>query len=81
MIEYQIEKGIPVQPKTFKRNVMPFKYPFNYMEVGDSFLISDYKSNKNGYAFSYVSMPNQRLKPKKFTQRLTIDGVRIWRIK
>ena len=44
---YQIEKNIPISKiKHTKRR----KYPFDEMEIGDSFIIKNYRKTKLGYA-------------------------------
>ena len=73
MSEITIEKGIPVAPLTGagRKN----KYPFDAMEVGDSFFIKD-RTVKN---FSrYCGVHGKRL-ARKFVSRTVDGGVRVWR--
>lgn len=70
----QIDKGIPIPDKIAKRNR---KYPFDYMEVGDSFLtglkvVSEIASSKT------LAEKRTGFKFEPFV----IDGfVRVWRVK
>lgn len=68
----KIEKGIPV-PKV--GDAMR-KFPFDQMEVGDSFLINGAEPGKvSGAAYHYG-----RTHQKKFSIQKTEDGHRCWRI-
>jgi hypothetical protein len=84
----QVDKGHKI-PAPRSKNA---KYPFDTMEVGDSFLIEcdegdDGSENKEGKtmrrsrAYGATTWANGRYKPKKFTARSMRDegGVRIWR--
>ena len=82
MSQFVIEKGIPI-PKQIYSRIMPRKYPFDEMEIGDSFLIPlDPMKRKGGRA---GMTPNISAAAKrtgfKFTIRTTPDrnSVRIWR--
>lgn len=80
MSKIQIQKNIPIPSKTTNR-----VYPFNEMEIGDSFL-SEYKAEENKYAKSqkvYLAIWRfcQNNKDKKFTTKSTDYGIRVWRIK
>lgn len=70
MDEIKIEKDIPV-PMIWGR-----KYPFNQMEIGDSFFIEI----KTPHSFSQSTKP-LRDKGWGFTTRKENGGVRIWRYK
>lgn len=63
----EIEKGIPVPEKVRTRSG---KYPWDSMEVGDSFKL-DGRTKK-------VIVP-ARLKPKIFRQAAVEGGWRVWR--
>ena len=63
----EIEKGIPMPDKVRTRNG---KYPWDSMEVGDSFKL-DGRTKK-------VIIP-ARLKPKIFRQSAVEGGWRVWR--
>ena len=78
-MKYEIDKGVPMPDR-------PTRYPFAGMDVGDSFLIevrggrrqealvrrrvsaaaSDYRRRHGASA--------------KFDSRVTLDGVRVWRV-
>ncbi len=63
----EIEKGIPMPGKVRTRNG---KYPWDTMEVGDSFMLAD-RAKK-------ILIP-ARLKPKIFRQAAVEGGIRVWR--
>ncbi|MFA4836354.1 MAG: hypothetical protein WC749_09830 [Dehalococcoidia bacterium] len=65
---YNIEKDVPI-PRPCGRTK---KYPYEEMEVGDSFFVPE----KLG-SIAHVS---KRLYPKKFSMRFVDGGTRIWRI-
>lgn len=57
---------------------MPGRYPFNEMEIGDSFLISpDIKT----ISVQVAALRFKRKTGKQFAFRKMPDGVRCWRIK
>ncbi len=72
MKSVKIEKDIPV-PR------MRSKYPYATMEVGDSFLVPNPYFGKTGHVRSYLPRKDQKFVG-KFTQRLTPEGLRVWRI-
>lgn len=70
---FKIEKGIPLKQRR--------SYPFEEMEVGDSFFVGFEEGNPNNVraavyssASSYGSRHNKR-----FATRIQGDGVRVWR--
>ena len=67
----KIEKNIPVPP--FKKSL---KYPFEEMEVGGSFVVTDIK--KNNLAITAKKFGTRT--GKKFLVREAEGGVRCWRI-
>lgn len=69
-VTLEIDKGVPLPKKT--RGAVKFHYPFDSMEVGDSFLVP------LGVEHFRSSMRYRH--PKKFTMRQTPLGIRIWRI-
>lgn len=73
MSEFNIEKGIPVAPLTGagRKN----KYPFDAMEVGDSFFVKDGK----GKSLSRLSYMHGKRLSYKFACRTVEGGVRVWR--
>lgn len=73
--EFKIEKGVPII--TGRRANTGGKYPFEKLEIGDSFLVPNKTTNTFGSFLSYWS---RRLK-RKFISRKVEGGVRVWRIK
>ncbi len=54
------------------------KYPFKYMEIGDSFIIGEYKIKNSNAARSWAAYRGNNW---KFAQRKTKDNkIRIWRV-
>jgi len=68
--DFEIEKGIPLPARPNK------VYPFDQMEVGDSFLIPDHKYRAVQAAASRAG----KCSGKRFTVRNTKEGYRCWRI-
>ena len=82
---YKIEKNISI-PKSIHGGGAPNKYPFENMEIGDSFLIPCLKKDKQRIQ-SAVSASMKRVPRMKFTTKyvvtgtdVIITGVRVWRI-
>lgn len=73
MSEFTIEKGIPV-PKQIGAG-RKTKYPFDLMEVGDSFLVTDLKVKTISRSCGTYGKRLER----KFTSRTVDGGVRVWR--
>lgn len=67
----QIDKNIPVQKSKWQES----KYPFNELEIGDSFLTT---SARISALATYYNSKNPK---KKFITRRVEDGFRVWRIK
>ncbi len=68
-----IEKNVPIPPRRFG---LASCYPFEKMNIGDSFLLKENMAGNNsipGYA-------NRQFKPKRFVGRKEGKGRRIWRI-
>lgn len=67
-----IEKGIPLPSRQVAR-----KYPFDEMEVGDSFFVTD-------VSVVLLHAHARRHSPRRFTCRTVVEGdikgVRVWRI-
>ena len=74
MNEFHIEKGIPVPKMTGagRKN----KYPFDAMEVGDSFFIKDGKVKTLSRSCGTYGKRLER----KFTSRTVDGGARVWRV-
>lgn len=80
MAKIEIQKNVPIPDKIRNR-----VYPFNEMEVGDSFLCP-YIVGKEKYAqgqkvLTAIWRYCRNNKDKKFTSNSTDVGVRVWRIK
>jgi hypothetical protein len=80
---YKIEKGIePVNPNGGKLG-KPRIYPFDKMEIGDSFFVESNNVNQTrnslgACCYNYVKRNDPE---KKFMVRKVEGGVRVWRIK
>lgn len=66
-----IEKNIPI-PKGAKGT--PWKYPYDTMEVGDSFAVEAENPH------SHAAQANRRYAPKRFKAVKRKDSRRIWRV-
>ena len=73
MSEFTIEKGIPVpkQVGAGRKN----KYPFDAMEVGDSFFVKDGTVKTLSRSCGIYGKRLER----KFASRTVDGGVRVWR--
>ena len=71
MSDIQIEKGVPV-PKART----PMKYPFEKMEVGDSFFVPKSQGNVSSAAVYW----QKRHKGRRFVTRAENGGARCWRV-
>lgn len=63
-----IEKNVPLPTASYK-------YPFDSMELGDSFHVKTNKISASVYVY------NKANKDKKFVSRKDGDGYRVWRTK
>ena len=72
--QVKIEKHIPIPPRV-RGSGRIAKYPWEIMAVGDSFLMET-PSGRTG-----CSLNRKRCPDRKFTQRKTKEGTRVWRIK
>lgn len=73
MSEFTIDKGIPVpkQVGTGRKN----KYPFDALEVGDSFFVKDL----NVKTISRTCGHHGKRLSRRFISRTVDGGVRVWR--
>jgi hypothetical protein len=71
---YKIEKNIPIG---YANKPM---YPFDKMEVGDSFFVKGDKKKANSVGVA-VSGYKKRTPGVYFTCRVSNEGIRVWRIK
>lgn len=72
MSEFIVDKGVAVAAPARK----PYKYPFNEMDIGDSFL-ARFALEKALRTSASLYGTRHGL---KFSVRLMEDGVRVWRI-
>jgi len=70
---FEIEKGVPLPERRQSGSV----YPFRFMEVGDSFVVSeeDRLKNARAAAYSYGKRSGHR-----FACRRVGNGWRFWRV-
>ena len=74
---YEIDKGIKIPD--LKKTGPECAYPWDKMEIGDSFFIREGEINN---PYGIISAPNKQYRfKKKFTCRKIEDGHRIWRIR
>lgn len=76
--EYTIESNIPLPKRCCPNGGRKLIYPFDKMNIGDSFFISD-KSKMRVVAQSACSY-QRRHKGYKFVTRAENNGLRIWRV-
>ena len=81
---YKIEKNIPI-PSIPKKNLL--KYPFNEMEIGDSFFVpwsEEEKKSKLRMQRKRTSIlgsaRNLKSNKIKIKTRKSEDGIRIWKV-
>jgi len=68
----KIHKGIPIPPG----KIGATKYPFNELEIGDSFVVPESHA-----AAQMAGFGNRQYKPKRFTSRkIGPTERRIWRV-
>ena len=78
MPEFTIEKNVPLVEVV--RRAGGFKYPFDEMEIGDSFVVGDTVKQASA-ARTYASQRRKRGKSEAwFTVRKAPDGYRCWRL-
>lgn len=72
-----VEKGVPIPTA---RRVIASVYPFDKMEIGDSFFVAT--NNKKGRNSSIASAAYLHAKQlgRKFTTRTVEGGMRVWRL-
>jgi len=69
----KVDKHIPIPSGVWKGR--PRKYPFNKMEVGDSFFTKNPRAN-----VAAAARMHGRRHGVKFASKVTKKGCRIWRI-
>ena len=73
---FTIEKGVPL-PEHKKRYEK--KYPFETMEIGDSFVVPIAPDKSPSGLFSSISQAKKRLNINLTTARVD-GGIRVWRV-
>ena len=73
----QIEKGIPLPERKFFGEPA---YPYNQMEVGDSFMLPHEDSNKAVARLSSTAAAYGKRAQMKFSVRKVEGGARVWRV-
>lgn len=77
MDTFKIEKGVPL-PSKVKQSPTHVKYPFDKMELGDSFAFDPEKIAIT--AVRSAAHIYSKRRGKKFSIRLVGKGARVWRI-
>ena len=72
----KIEKGVPMP----ESNNLRGKYPFEQMEIGDSFVIHDVQGRNVRTALSNAVAYYQNKSQQKFATRRVDGGWRVWRL-
>jgi hypothetical protein len=72
---FQIEKGVPIPPR---RGGGESIYPFDAMEVGDSFLVPN--GTKSTKALHSAAQTAKKRLGRSFAVRAVANGTRVWRI-
>lgn len=72
---FAIESGVPVPAPERNVKTRNSKYPWNSMQVGDSFFVADFTTK--GFAGTVYSAGKRS--GRKFTVRAMDGGVRVWR--
>ena len=78
MHNYKIEKNVEA-PTGTGHNGRPKIYPFDSMEIGDSFFAENKTANALCSAFRHWRIYNGKMDV-KFTTRKEGNGVRCWRV-
>lgn len=78
----EIEKGIPI-PEDFGRKTKSRKYPFDKLEVGNSFVVGDYSAELQRSVGNAGRIYAKFYQPEaEYTTRKTEDNkLRCWRVK
>lgn len=77
---YAIEKNVAIPTiERPNRKTGAYKYPFAWMEVGDSFFVPINREKELKSVASSCSLYGKKLS-RKFTVRSVRGGVRVWRV-
>lgn len=72
-----IDAGIPIPPPGNGGGRLP-RYPLRAMEVGDSFLVTDPSISQRQLGSRLANFGRET--GRKFSQRRTSEGIRVWRV-
>jgi hypothetical protein len=75
MIGIKIERGVPIPKQT-----RDSKYPFAYMDIGDSFFVPGAKAASLQNAAKHHSKRTGHAYSSRTVTENGVDGARIWRI-
>ena len=75
MEDFKIEKNIQTPRRKYQSRK---NYPFDKLEIGDSFFVPETRTSKRSIA-AYSSLMGKLLN-KRFITKTQENGVRIWRI-
>jgi hypothetical protein len=80
----QIEKNVPLPPRTYNKAGRNTRYPFPEMGIGDSFLLklpADPKKAKTKRSvISCLMIYHSRKRGTKYASRSIAEGLRVWRV-
>ena len=74
---FKVESDIPVPPKVMGTKAK--KYPWDDMEVGDSFFVPNPPGHKRNPLYTSAQGRNAQATA-KYSCRAESDGVRVWRV-
>ena len=80
----QIEKNIPLPPRTYNKAGRNTHYPFPKMGIGDSFILKlsadPKKAKAKRGAISCLMIYHARKRGAKYASRRLPEGLRVWRV-
>jgi hypothetical protein len=80
----QIEKNVPLPPRTYNKAGRDTRYPFPKMGIGDSFLLKlpadPKKAKAKRSAISCLMIYHSRKRGTKYASRSIAEGLRVWRV-
>jgi len=80
----QIEKNIPLLPRTHNKAGRNARYPFPKMGIGDSFLLKlpadPKKAKAKRSVISCLMIYHSRKRGTKYASRSIAEGLRVWRV-
>ncbi len=80
----QIEKNVPLPPRTYNKAGRNTRYPFPKMGIGDSFLLKlpadPKKAKAKRSVISCLMIYHSRKRGTKYASRSIAEGLRVWRV-